>query len=66
MRPVWILDADGIEFDNREINNIYRTNTVDEFLDNEKKLGIAAPRGLGKTFLIKAKRMIMQNKHISI
>lgn len=63
MRPVWILDADGIEFDNREINNIYRTNTVDEFLDNEKKLGIAAPRGLGKTFLIKAKRMIMQNKH---
>ena len=62
MKPVWILDADGIEFDNEEINNIFRTRIVDEFLEDEKKLGVAAPRGLGKTFLIKAKRKIMQNK----
>lgn len=62
MKPVWILDADGIEFDNEEINNIFRTRIVDEFLENEKKLGIVAPRGLGKTFLIKAKRKIMQDK----
>ena len=47
MKLVWILDADGIEFDNEEINNIFRTRMVDEFLEDEKKLGVAAPRGLG-------------------
>lgn len=43
MKPVWILDADGIEFDNEEINNIFRTRIVDEFLENEKNLELLHP-----------------------
>ena len=62
MRPVWILDADGIDFHDSEVNNIYINNVVREFLKNEKKLGISAPRGLGKTFLLKAKRNLFQQK----
>lgn len=62
MKPVWILDADGIEFHNIAVNNIYRNSVVDEFIGNEKKLGVSAPRGLGKTFLLKAKRNAYQQK----
>lgn len=38
MKPVWILDADGIEFNNEEIDNVFSTLVVDQFLDNEKNL----------------------------
>lgn len=37
---------------------------VDSFLNNESNLGIEAPKGLGKTFLIKCKRIKSQEKGI--
>ena len=48
----WIVDADQMELIDfhENIDILYRTHDVDSFLDNEKKLGIEAPKGLGKTF----------------
>lgn len=60
----WIVDADQIQmrdFDNRIL---YRTETVDSFVYNDRKLGIEGPKGLGKTYLMKSKRMLSQQEGI--
>lgn len=62
MKSVWVIDADGIESMDEGLNNLLKTNSVIEFLDDEKKLGIAARKGFGKTFLLKVKRDNMQGK----
>lgn len=58
---VWIKDADYIDFNDMLDTAIYRTSQVQEYLEGNK-LGVAALRGVGKTFLMKAKRQIEQNK----
>lgn len=60
----WIVDADQIQmrdFDNRIL---YRTETVDSFVYNDRNLGIEGPKGLGKTYLMKSKRMLSQQEGI--
>lgn len=63
MKSVWIIDADGIESIEEGLNNLLKTNSVNEFLDDEKKLGVSAKKGFGKTFLLKVKRDNMQGKN---
>lgn len=62
MKSVWVIDADGIESIEEGLNNLLKTKSVNEFLYDEKKLGIAAKKGFGKTFLLKVKRDYMQGK----
>ncbi len=62
MKSVWIIDADGIESIEEGLTNLLKTKPVNEFLDDDKKLGIAARKGFGKTFLLKVKRDNMQGK----
>lgn len=60
----WIVDADQIQLDDYNVSVLYRTLTVNSFLDNPHMLGIEGPKGLGKTFLLKSKRMINQNRGV--
>ncbi len=59
---VWIQDADQVDFTDFSLSNVYRTKCVDNFLYSDKIFGIAAARGIGKTFLLKARRLIEQEK----
>lgn len=43
---------------------LFRTPTVDLFLNSSNMLGIEAPKGLGKTYLLKSKRMISQSEGV--
>ncbi|WP_162653324.1 hypothetical protein [Lentilitoribacter sp. Alg239-R112] len=56
----WIVDADGIDIDQtgRFRNALFHENTaIDSFLElDSKRTIIAAPKGNGKTLLLKAKR----------
>lgn len=60
----WIVDADQIQFNNFESEILYRNHLVNSFLNNDNALGIEAPKGLGKTFLIKYKRKRSQERGI--
>lgn len=60
----WIVDADQIQLNNFENDILYRNALVNAFLDNDIALGIEAPKGLGKTFLIKCKRKRSQERGI--
>lgn len=60
----WIVDADQIQLNNFESDILYRNSLVDSFLNNDRILGIEAPKGLGKTFLIKCKRMKSQERGV--
>ena len=60
----WIVDADQIQLDDYNVNVLYRTGIVNSFLDNLNIFGIEGPKGLGKTFLLKSKRVINQQKGI--
>ncbi len=53
---LWHEDADSLRRGDRSLNIIFMNNAVRSYLSNPKKLGIAATKGQGKTFLIKAKR----------
>lgn len=59
---VWIQDADQVDFSEFNLSNVFITRCVKNFLHGEKILGITASRGIGKTFLLKARRMIEQSK----
>ena len=63
----WIVDADQLQMDdfNNEIEILYKTDVVNSFVDNDRKFGIEAPKGVGKTFLLKCKRMVSQRKGIA-
>lgn len=43
---------------------LFRTPTVNLFLNSRNILGIEAPKGLGKTYLLKSKRMISQSEGV--
>lgn len=63
----WIVDADQLEMEdfNNDIKILYKTDIVDSYINNDKKLGIEAPKGLGKTFLLKCKRIKSQRSGIA-
>ena len=59
---IWSIEADIFDFDDRDITSlVYINDDVDKFLKAKDSMGIAACKGMGKTFLLKAKRMIMMN-----
>ena len=60
----WIVDADQIQLDDYNKDILYHTPTVDSFVFGDRKMGIEAPKGLGKTYLIKSKRMESQKNGI--
>lgn len=60
----WIVDADQIQLNDFESEILYRNPLVDSFLNNDIALGVEAPKGLGKTFLIKCKRKKSQDRGI--
>lgn len=64
---VWSIEADILDFNNSDIVElVYRNNDVERFISAKNSMGIAACKGMGKTFLLKAKRMEMMNADKSI
>lgn len=62
---MWIVDADQIQMSDYNDEILYRTRIVDSFVNDPRMLGIESPKGLGKTFLLKSKRMVSQGKGIT-
>lgn len=60
----WIVDADQIQLNDFNSDILYRNDLVNSFLNNDRILGIEAPKGLGKTFLIKCKRIKSQERGV--
>jgi hypothetical protein len=58
---IWRTDADGFKGGDRGLKIIFENNAVKNFLTDPKMLGVAATKGQGKTFLIKAKRNRLHN-----
>lgn len=58
---VWTEDADVIRWDEKQLKLVYENQRIRDYLHSNRKLGIAATKGQGKTFLIKAKRAQYQN-----
>lgn len=60
---VWIEDADVLSADSESLKIVFRNAIVDQYLSpKNERLGIAAIKGQGKTFLIKVKRQHMFQK----
>lgn len=57
---IWKVEGDVLDFGDNALNIIYRNNSVEQFLEAEHSTGLAAPKGMGKTFLVKAKRVQLQ------
>lgn len=62
---VWTEDADVIKWDDKQLKMVYMNQRIKDYLHNNRKLGIAATKGQGKTFLIKAKRRQYQNSSVA-
>lgn len=59
---IWNMAADTFGFDDQYITDIvYANGTINRFLQAKNSMGIAACKGMGKTFLLKAKRLSMMN-----
>ncbi len=59
----WTIDADDIRVaDDLDESLLYRTPEIDDFLSNERddKFVVIGTKGLGKTLLLKAKRVLYQ------
>lgn len=65
---VWSIEADIFDFDDSEIMDfVYCNADVNRFMTAKDSMGIAACKGMGKTFLLKAKRLeMMKDKSILI
>ena len=65
---VWSVEADIFDFDDSAIMDfVYSNRDVDRFMSAKDSMGIAACKGMGKTFLLKAKRLeMMKDKSILI
>lgn len=65
---VWSIEADIFDFNDSDITErVYRNDDVERFINAKDSMGIAACKGMGKTFLLKAKRMeMMRDKSILI
>lgn len=58
--------ADSFDFDDTEITQlVYQNYQVKRFMDAKQSTGISACKGMGKTFLLKAKRMRLQKENDS-
>ena len=61
---VWSVEADIFDFNNSDILElVYLNDEVQRFLSATDSMGIAACKGMGKTFLLKAKRLQMQKNN---
>ncbi len=60
----WIVDADRLQMHDFDDKILYRNKVVESFINNDRNLGIEAPKGMGKTFLMKCKRMKSQSQGI--
>ncbi|PWJ10269.1 P-loop ATPase, Sll1717 family [Ruminococcus flavefaciens] len=60
---IWRVSADNISFSDETIMNLlYYNNQVATFMNSNSSKGIAGCKGMGKTFLLKAKRIKLQNE----
>lgn len=59
---VWVEDADKLELNSKELNIVYKTEQIDRYLGSLTCLGLAGTKGQGKTFLIKVKRKLCEDK----
>lgn len=58
---VWTVDADIVSFDYDSIKNVLlRNGAIDIFLDAKDTMGLSASKGMGKTFILKTKRLYSQ------
>lgn len=58
---VWKVMADTFDFDDATIKDLLYVNyPVQKFMNARQSMGISACKGMGKTFLLKAKRMQLQ------
>lgn len=58
---VWKVMADTFDFDDSAINELlYENFPIQKFMNARQSMGISACKGMGKTFLLKAKRMRLQ------
>lgn len=63
---IWKVMADSFDFDDIEITQlVYQNYPVKRFMDAKQSMGISACKGMGKTFLLKAKRMRLQKENDS-
>lgn len=53
MKSVWVIDADGIESIEEGLNNLLKTNSVIDFLDDEKNWGFQPKKVLEKLSYLK-------------
>lgn len=60
----WIVDADQIQELDYKSDILYENDSVRQYLNEERKFAIISPKGYGKTFLLKAKRMKSQNSGV--
>ena len=60
----WIVDADRLQAHDFDDKILYRNPIVESFINNDRNLGIESPKGMGKTFLMKCKRMKSQDQGI--
>lgn len=59
---VWKVMADTFDFDDSAIKELlYENYPVKKFMNARQSMGISACKGMGKTFLLKAKRMQLQS-----
>lgn len=59
---VWKVMADTFDFDDSAIKELlYENYPIQKFMNAKQSMGISACKGMGKTFLLKAKRMRMQS-----
>lgn len=58
---IWKVMADTFDFDDSAIKELlYENYPVQKFMNARQSMGISACKGMGKTFLLKAKRMKLQ------
>jgi len=62
---VWREDADSIRFGEKSLDIIYQNQIIRDYLKSNRRLGIAGTKGQGKTFLLKAKRAMVQGDNSS-
>ena len=59
---IWNTSADMLDFSSTEIMKcLYINYPVKKFINASNSMGVSACKGMGKTFLLKVKRMKMSN-----
>jgi hypothetical protein len=67
MGCVWDIDADIIRIGQGGITKqLFRNSRIDDFLTEEYSMGISGSKGMGKTFVLKCKRLLSQNEGLLV